>query len=204
MDTDLLESRSETAKQLVLRIGEGDTSAETELVERYATAIKLILLKRTGDRQLCLDLCQDTFIIALQKLRAGDIRKPESLAAFLRQIAVNLSIEYYRKEKRYIHQEEGALSLQSPHWDKKAKRVDHLHGKKLLDGIIKQLVRSRDRDILHRFYLLEQDKPGICKALDLSAAHFDRVIYRARKRMHVMIEQQPDLRSLLFGSLCDD
>lgn len=191
------------AKQLAVRIGEGDATAESELVERYATGIKLILLKRTGNRQLSLDLCQDTFVIALQKLRSGEVRKPESLVAFLRQTAVNLSIEHYRKEKRYI-QHDGIISLQTTHRDRKAEQIDYQYARTLLDGVIKQLVRTRDREILHRFYLLDENKPQICNALDLSAAHFDRVLYRARQRMCEMIEQQPDLRSLLFGSLCDE
>lgn len=199
-----MEAQAEIAKQLVERIREGDTVAESELVERYSTGIKLILLKRTGSQHLAMDLCQDTFIIALQKLRAGQIRKPGSLVAFLRQTAVNLSIEHYRKEKRYIHQEGGIISLQTAPRDRKAERIDHQHARTLLKGVIQQLGQERDRDILHRFYLLDQDKTRICKLLELSAAHFDRVLYRAKKRMCEMIEQQPELRTLLYGTLTDD
>ena len=199
-----MESQADIAKQLALRIGGGDAAAESELVERFATGVRLILLKRTGNRQLSMDLCQDTFIIALPKLRAVKINKPESLVAFLRQTAVNLSIEHYRKEKRYISQDDGIISLRTAHRDKKANQIDRQHARTLLNGAIEQLAKTRDRDILHRYYLLDEDKPRICNALDLSAAHFDRVLYRARKRMCEMIEQQPGLKSLLFGSLSDD
>ena len=203
MDRDFLESQAEAAKQLAVLIGEGNAAAESELVERYSTGIKLMLLKRTGNGQLSKDLCQDTFIIALQKLRAGELRKPESLAAFLRQTAVNLSIEHYRREKRYIHQEDGIISLRTTHMDRKAERIDRQHARTLLEKVIEQLARTRDRDILQRFYFLEQDKPQICSVLDLSAAHFDRVLYRARKRMRKLIEQHSELKTLLFGSLFD-
>jgi RNA polymerase sigma-70 factor (ECF subfamily) len=199
-----LESQAEFAKQLTIRIGEGDAIAESELVERYATGIKLMLYKRTGNRQVSLDLCQDTFIVALQKLRAGEVRNPESLAAFLRQTAVNLLIEHFRKERRYVSQEDGIISLQTAPRDRKAEWIDHQHARTLLDGVIEQLAQLRDREILRRFYLLDQDKARICDALKLSAAHFDRVLYRARKRMCEMIEQQPGLKSLLYGTLCDD
>ena len=199
-----MESQKEAAKQLAIRIGDGDATAESELVERYSTGIKLILLKRTGNSQLSQDLCQDTFIIALQKLRSGQVRNPASLVAFLRQTAVNLSIEHYRKEKRYISQEDGIISLQTAPRDRKAERIDHQHARTLLDGVIEQLAQARDREILRRFYLQDQDKPRICSALELSAAHFDRVLYRARKRMCEIMEKQPDIRSLLYGSLCDD
>ena len=199
-----MESQAEFAKQLTIRIGEGDAIAETELVKRYATGIKLMLYKRTGNRQVSLDLCQDTFIVALQKLRAGEIRNPESLAAFLRQMAVNLLIEHFRKERRYVSEEGGIISLQMAPRDRKAEWIDHQHARTLLDGVIEQLAQLRDREILRRFYLLDQDKARICDALKLSAAHFDRVLYRARKRMCEMIEQQPGLKSLLYGTLCED
>lgn len=198
-----MESHAKTAKKIAVRIHEGDATAESELVERYSTGVKLILLKRTGNSQLSKDLCQDTFIIALQKLRAGEVRKPEALVAFLRQTAVNLSIEHYRKEKRYIHEQDEIISLRTAHIDNKAERIDHQHARTLLEGVIEQLARTRDRDILQRFYLLDQAKPQICSALDLSAAHFDRVLYRARQRMRDLIDQQSDLKTLLFGSLFD-
>jgi len=199
-----LESQADIARKLAIRIGEGDAVAESELVERYSTGIKLVLFKRTRNQQLAQDLCQDTFVIALQKLRSGQVRNPASLAAFLRQTAVNLSIEHFRKEKRYITQEDGIISLQTAPRDRKVENIDHQHARTLLDGVIGQLGQLRDQEILRRFYLLDQDKPRICDSLKLSAAHFDRVLYRARKRMGEMIDKQPDLRSLLYGSLCDD
>ena len=198
-----MESQAEISTQLASRIGRGDVSAETELVERYSTGVKLILLKRTGNPQLSKDLSQDTFIIALQKLRAGEVRKPEALAAFLRQTAVNLSIEHYRKEKRYIHQEDGIIALQSPHIDDKAEHVDRQQAGKLLETTIQELANSRDREILQRFYLLDEDKPEICTALQLSAAHFDRVLYRAKQRMRKLIMERKELKTLLFGGLFD-
>ncbi len=198
-----MDSQAEIAIELAARIKQGDSVAESQLVERYATGVKLILLKRTGNNHLAKDLCQDTFIIALQKLRTGKVRKPQSMAAFLRQIAVNLSIEHYRKEKRYVHQEDGIMSLRTAPRDRKAEQIDQKHARKILEGTLNQLGRPRDREILQRFYLLDQDKLHICSALDLSAAHFDRVLYRARQRMRQLIGQQPDLKNLLFGSLFD-
>ena len=198
-----MQSQAEISIQLATRIGQGDASAEVELVEQYSTGVKLILLKRTGNQQLSKDLSQDTFIIALQKLRDGKIHKPESLAAFLRQTAVNLSIEHFRKEKRYVHQEDGIIALQTPHIDQKAENVDRQYAGKLLKSIIQELANSRDREILQRFYLLDEDKTEICTALELSAAHFDRVLYRAKQRARKLITERTELKTLLFGSLFD-
>lgn len=193
----------EKEQNLVSRILNGDASAEAELVKRYGLGIKLILLKRTGSNQLALDLSQDTFIIALQKLRAGEVRKPEALAAFLHQVAVNLSIEHFRKEKRYVRQDDGIISLQVPHRDMKAENIDRQRSRVLLEGLLAQLSRERDREILQRFYLMDEDKSQICSVLELSASHFDRVLYRAKQRMRDMILESTDLKNILFGSLFD-
>jgi len=40
---------------------------------------------------------------------------------------------------------------------------------------------ERDRDILQRHYLGDEDKGLICEALELTSAHFDRVLCRARQ-----------------------
>ena len=65
----------EQACDLVSRIEAGDGFAESELVERYARTIRLILLKRTGSVQLANDLCQDTFVVTLKKLACRRFEK---------------------------------------------------------------------------------------------------------------------------------
>jgi len=194
---------AEQARELVGRIETGDGIAETELVERYASGIRLILLKRTGSVQLANDLCQDTFVVTLRKLRAGELRKPQSLSAFIRQTAVNICIDHYRKEKRYIHQDDGTISLHHSHRDNKARGIDNQTTRVVLETALDQLAMSRDREILRRFYLADHDKVSICTDLGLSSTHFDRVLYRAKQRMRELINQQQGLKTLLFGGLFD-
>lgn len=192
------------ARELVSRIVAGDSIAETELVERYSTGIKLMLLKRTGSQQLSNDICQDALIVTLNKLRSGGLNKPESLPAFIRKTAVYLSIEHYRKEKRYISLEDGMISLHAPHKDYKAENLDHQKAGALLEDLLDQLSVVRDREILRRFYLRDEDKVDICRELNLTSTHFDRVLYRAKQRMRELIKERSELKSLLFGSLLDD
>jgi RNA polymerase sigma-70 factor (ECF subfamily) len=196
-----LAATPEQARDLVSRIIAGDGFAESELAEQYARPIKLILLKRTGSVQLANDLCQDTFVVILKKLRAGDLRKPQSLSAFIRQTAVNISIDHFRKEKRYVHQDDGTISLLHSHRDHKARGIDSQTTRVVLENALDQLAMSRDREILRRFYLADEDKIAICKDLNLSATHFDRVLYRAKKRMRELIVKQTELKTMLFGGL---
>jgi RNA polymerase sigma-70 factor (ECF subfamily) len=202
-DGSFLAITPEQACDLVSRIEAGDGFAESELVERYARNIRFMLLKRTGSIQLANDLCQDTFVVTLKKLRAGDLRKPQCLSAFIRQTAVNISIDHFRKEKRYVLQDDGDFSLHHSHRDHKARGLDSRTTRLILENTLDQLAVSRDREILRRFYLADEDKVTICVALRLSAPHFDRVLYRAKRRMRALITQQKGLKTMLFGGLFD-
>ena len=189
---------------VVERIERGDLGAEADLVARYARGVRLILLKRTGDPHVASDLCQDTFIVVIRKLRARELRDASRLTAFINQIAVNLSIEYFRKERRFVHSRDGIIGLHATHTERLGKQVDYEAARTQLQGVLRELTIDRDREILRRFYLSDDDKDAICRDLELSAAHFDRVLYRAKQRMRTLIERHPELKSLLFGGLLDD
>ena len=198
-----MSSTAEQLPDLVGRIEAGDRSAESELVELYGHYIQLILLKRTGSVQLSDDLCQDTFVVALRKLRAGELKKPKSLLAFIRQIAVNISIRYFRQEKRYVHRDDGTIALLVKFRDNKASRIDKQVTRMELDRLLEQLSVPRDREILRRYYLVDEDKEQIRRDLDLSSAQFDRVLYRARRRMFLLINKQKGLKAELCAGLYD-
>jgi RNA polymerase sigma-70 factor (ECF subfamily) len=55
--------------------------------------------------------------------------------------------------------------------------------------ILDELRSSRDRDVLYRFYLAEQDKEQICRELGLTSLHFNRVLFRARERYKELYEK---------------
>lgn len=194
----------EQLTDLVSRIEAGDRLAESELVEEYANGVRLILLKRTQNAQLANDLCQDTFVVALKKLRAGELRNRQSVAGFVRQIAINISIDYFRKERRYTPQTDGIISIHLSHSDHKSEVIDEKTLRMGIDGALERLAVPRDREILRRFYLDDEDKDQICRDLQLSSNHFDRVLYRARKRMRALLNQHPRLKELLIGGLLDD
>ena len=184
------------------RIRDGDAGAEHEFIEFYTRGIRLLLLRKTGQPAIAHDLCQDTFVVALRRLRAGELKNPEALSAFVRQVAVNLAIDYFRREKRYVRQDDEVISLHTSLQDYAAEELDIKATRDLLESALAELNVDRDREILRRYYLYDEDKALICSDLELSAAHFDRVLYRARQRMRSLIESK-GLKQQLFGGLSD-
>ena len=88
------------AADLVARIGRGARDAEERWSGATAPGLLYLLKRRTRDPELALDLRQDTFRIAIEKLRSSPLEEPERLAAYLRGVALNLWIAHQRKNAR--------------------------------------------------------------------------------------------------------
>ena len=109
-------STSSTAPaELVRRILAGESQAESDLVERYSRGVKFLLLELTRDPARADDLHQETFRLVLEKVRGEELREPEKLPAFIRQLARNLFIGEYRKQaKRPVVSGGGAEEIAPP------------------------------------------------------------------------------------------
>ena len=64
-----LVAERERASDLVRRIQAGEREAEVELVKHYSRGLKFLLRRRTGDRQLADDFLQETWAVALARIR---------------------------------------------------------------------------------------------------------------------------------------
>ena len=60
---------------------------------------------------------------------------------------------------------------------------------KLVRRVLADLGLERDRQMLFRFYVAEEDKADICAALGLSSLQFNRVLFRARQRYKELYER---------------
>ncbi|HUL82761.1 MAG TPA: sigma-70 family RNA polymerase sigma factor [Gammaproteobacteria bacterium] len=172
------------------RIGAGDGAAEAQLVERYQRGVLYLLKRRTRDVDLALDLRQETFRIAIEKLRAKEISEPERIGAFVRGIAVNLAIADARKtNRRATTADSDAVDLVADPADGPADAVASEQTRAAVRALLDDMSVPRDRDILLRFYVEDEDKESICTALGVDSAHFNRVLFRAKQRFRALLER---------------
>jgi RNA polymerase sigma-70 factor (ECF subfamily) len=54
--------------------------------------------------------------------------------------------------------------------------------------VLADLSLERDRQLLYRFYVGEDDKEEICRDLKLTSLQFNRVLHRARERFRELFE----------------
>jgi len=183
-------TEAEIAADLVRRIAASDPAAETALVERYSRGL-LYLLRRLGaSPELADDLHQETFRVVLERLRRKALDDPAGLAGFLHGIARNLMIAERRKTtrrrtdldpdglERAVHPVSGQIAAV-------------LQGEEaaIVRRLIAEMPTDRDRQLLLRFYVAEEEKESICADLGLDSLHFNRVLFRARQRFKELLER---------------
>ncbi len=183
-------AQDDSGALMVTRIGEGDALAESALVNKYYKSLHFILMRRcNNDEQLAADIAQDAFIVVINKAREKKINSPEAIAAFIRQTGVNLMIAHFRKETRRATDTYGEVSIEVPDITTNVSRaVESNQTLGLVQQLIEEMKVERDRDILLSYYAKEEEKSSICNRLELTPAHFDRVLFRARSRLKQLID----------------
>jgi RNA polymerase sigma-70 factor (ECF subfamily) len=180
---------AKTEAELVARVRAGDERAEEELYVRYKRGVAIIISQATNDSSSVPDLCQETFRITLQRIKQGKLREPEKLPAFIWKVAQNLVIDHFRRLRAGSYTDiEDAEHISDP----RPTQLESLLQKEKAAGILRaldEMSSERDRQVLYRFYILEESKKEICADLGLTSLQFNLVIFRARKQYKKLYEK---------------
>jgi len=192
-----LAEEARIATRIVHAIRSGKSDAEAELVERYSRGLRYLLIRRINDQERARDLLQETLAIAIEKLRGTDIDNPERLAGYLRGIAVRVAMNAGRRRQREPYSMEMEALERIP--DNEPRQFQYVASAQTATAV-RELLASmpveRDRELLTRFYVQDQDKEEICEALGLDSLHFNRVLFRAKGRFRKLLEATPDAEEL--------
>ena len=173
---------------LVARIRSGDPGAADELIERYSRAVSVVLRRAVRSPAEADDLFQETFRIAIEKIRAGDVRQPERISGFICSLANNLLTDHFRRGARRKEEPVDAAATASAA-PGPLDAILREENARIVRKVLSELPLERDRQILHRFYIAEESKAAICAAAGLSGLQFDQILFRARQRYKVLYEQ---------------
>jgi len=172
-----------SAETLVKRIIDGDRDAEAELVESFGRGIGFVLRKESRTEENARDLFQETFRIAIEKIRNGDLRDSKKLGSFLSSIARFTVIDFYRAKTRHDNRFEQTDEItHAAPGDTQLQSLVRQEQAGLVRRTINELKSDRDRQILFRFFIAEDEKEDICRDLNLTSLHFNRVLHRAKLR----------------------
>jgi RNA polymerase sigma factor (sigma-70 family) len=169
--------------QLVRRIQEGEPEAMAELYAVFGRGIRYFLLRNLGPVDLD-DKVHDCFVIVTQAIQNGDLREPERLMGYVRtvvkrQIAASIDVAVHQRHSR-VDFEEALLSISD--WRENPERKVIAKERAELARKVLNSVSRRDREILNRFYVLEQSQEEICAEMGLSYNQFRLLKSRAKAR----------------------
>lgn len=175
------------ATDLVARIAAGDRRAEHDFVRQYERGVRALVRRHCRPNDpIADDLAQDVLARVLERLRAGAIRDAAALPAYVQATIVHTTSAEYRARRAT----EGPAVLDDlPASDNPVERLGSEQLAALLRKVLEQLPVARDREILVRFYLDEQDKDEVCRSLGIDATHFHRVVFRARERFRDLLHR---------------
>jgi RNA polymerase sigma-70 factor (ECF subfamily) len=187
---------SDLMTDLVRRIVSGDPAAEAELVQRFSRALSFLLRRLTRDGAAAEDLYQETFRLVIEKVRRGELREAERLPGFVSSMARNLFLGSARRDVRRQKQHEDPEAAETAPDPAPGQLAGLLARERAatVRRVLAELKNDRDREILSRFYIADEDKEAICRDLQLSDLHFNRVLFRARQRYKELYEQRQERR----------
>jgi RNA polymerase sigma-70 factor, ECF subfamily len=176
-----------------------DRAAIESLIAKQYTGLRLLILRRTGNAEVAADLLNEAACTTWEKWQGGQISRPEEIGGYIFQVAMNLLRNhrrsvFERSDRRASSDALDALPAETDPTDRWIEKKIALNVKRILQ----ELRVPRDREILVRFYLQEQDKEAICRELSLDAEQFDKVLHRARARLKELVESRGFKKSDLF------
>jgi RNA polymerase sigma-70 factor, ECF subfamily len=192
-----MEINDTTPAELVSRIRSGERSAEDELVRRYSRGVSFVIRQSISDNSLAEDIYQDSFRLVLEKVRAGEVRDPDRLSGFVCSLVRNLVLDQFRKASR--RSERQPQDFEQPIASSEPSQLDQLLRQEqgnLARQILAALPSDRDRKVLYRFYIADDDKEDICADLGITSLHFNQILCRARERYKKLYEQTQEKRKV--------
>jgi RNA polymerase sigma factor (sigma-70 family) len=153
-----------------------------QLYAVFSRGVRFYLCRQLGPQELE-DKVHDTFLIVVQAIRRGDLREPDRLMGFVRTIVRRQVATYIdnavqaRKEQAEL---ETGLSICDGRSNPEEDAIARQHVE-IMTSVLRS-VSARDREILTRFYLLNQTQEQICSDMGLTDTQFRLLKSRAKAR----------------------
>jgi RNA polymerase sigma-70 factor (ECF subfamily) len=171
-----------TWSRLVDKVRAGDPAGLEELYAVFARGVRFFLWRHVGPQDLD-DKVHDVFLIIAQSIQRGELREPERLMGYVRTVVrrqVAAHIESAVRARRSHRPIELLTTLSDRRPDPEREilvREKYEVATRVLNGL-----PQRDREVLIRFYLIEQTAEQICSDLGLTETQFRLIKSRAKAR----------------------
>jgi RNA polymerase sigma-70 factor, ECF subfamily len=168
--------------ELVLCIAAGPPderpAAEAELCRRLSPRVRVYGLRHLRDPVAVADLAQDVLLMVIEKLRAGAIREPPFVGAFVLGICRQMIVDQRRTRLR----RERLLDVYQADLEPQSADIGPALDAERLRACLEELP-ERDRSVLVMSFFAEQEADAVGAQLGLTAANVRVIRHRAVIRM---------------------
>lgn len=171
---------------LVEGILAGEDGAVEKLFARYTRGLTFYFVRQFGSQDVD-DLVTETLTLVWEAIRAGSIREPERLAGFVMTIARRVGYRLI-EERTHSRQAESSIDHEPAVFNclqAAAESPEDSLFKTQQQTVMLRVLRGmsrRDREVLHRFYLLEQTPEQIQEDMGMTDTQFRLTKHRAKSR----------------------
>lgn len=175
-------------------------AAILQLIQSNYGGLLGLISRKLNNRELAGDLLNEAVIIAIEHMRSGRLGDSERIAGYVFKTTMNLLRNHQRNMNNRADVRAATDFLPSSDRPSDAD-LDQQRIKELVRIVIGSLGTARERDIVRRYYLDEEQKDSICSALDVTALNFDKIVFRARQRLKTLLESKGYRRADFFSLL---
>lgn len=160
-----------------------------EILQQHYSGLARALPRRCGSGVDAMDLLHEAIRIAIEHHAVGRVACLERLPGYVFRVALNLMRNHRRvccnRAERHVAED----AMDDIEWHDEGRAPDAAAAARLIEHAVASLGSERDRLMVKRFYLQDEDKREICGDLGMSSTHFDKVLHRARQRMKRFLER---------------
>lgn len=159
-----------------------DRTSITTLIKVHYSGLINLVCGLVRSRDLAADMVHQAIAIALEHIKAGRIGSADQIPGYVYKTCQNLLRNYRRNMGNRAD-----LRADPEHLESLAseEQVDFSDQQRIKENVLLALrsLSARDRDVVMRFYLHDEDKDAICRDFNLSSNSFNKIISRARQRL---------------------
>src|SRR5689334_4918690 len=166
------------ARRIAAAAPRTDAAAEAELYRLLAPRVRLYGRRHLRDDDAAHDLMQQVMVMAIEKLRAGELREPERIASFIFGACRMVTLEIRRGERR----REALLEKYGADLEIADIAVPPRLDEARVAGCLERLAH-RERTVLLLSFYEEQPAEEVGIAMGLSEGNVRVIRHRAMQRL---------------------
>lgn len=169
--------------ELVKACLEGNSEARRALYDRYSSKLWVVCLRFARNRMIAQDLFQEGFIRIFENL--SSYQGQGSFEGWLRRIMVNTSINYYKKHKRHLSDQDSNDTVPERWYDSDV--IDTLSADELLEMV--QSLPDSHRVVFNLFVLEGYSHKEIADLLGITENTSKSRMFRSRLMLQEIMER---------------